>query len=151
MGSTSHLWGTTDWVKRHSSRCLGMHNRLNCVTANKRADIHRISALKAIHVECGSQLFPILKTLVPHTGQTPCVAGLPFFMVICLGSLISRLVRHYTQYACICITSFLSMKNNLLLSIMCRMNRILDNKSLLCYLTAQSYDLLLLTYLLPVL
>jgi hypothetical protein len=29
------------------------------------------------------------------------VAGLPFFMVIDLASFISRLARHFTQYACI--------------------------------------------------
>jgi hypothetical protein len=44
---------------------------------------------------------PILNTLVPHTGQTPWVAGLPFFMVMLLGSLISLLARHFMQYACI--------------------------------------------------
>lgn len=30
----------------------------------------------------GSDQPPILKTLVPHLGQVPWVAGLPFFMVI---------------------------------------------------------------------
>jgi hypothetical protein len=40
---------------------------------------------------------PILNILVPHVGQTPCVAGLPFFMVTFFSSFISRLVRHLTQ------------------------------------------------------
>ncbi len=42
---------------------------------------------------------PILKILVPQTGQIPFIAGLPFFMVIFCGFFISRLVRHLTQYA----------------------------------------------------
>ncbi|MBU2607896.1 MAG: hypothetical protein KKF26_01105 [Chloroflexi bacterium] len=33
--------------------------------------------------------FPIRNILVPHTGQTPWVAGLPFFIVIALASFIS--------------------------------------------------------------
>ena len=33
---------------------------------------------------------PILYMPVPHTGQTPLVAGLPFFMVTALASFISR-------------------------------------------------------------
>ena len=36
---------------------------------------------------------------VTDTGQVPCVAGLPFLMVIALASLISLLARHFTQYA----------------------------------------------------
>ena len=40
---------------------------------------------------------PILKILVPQTGQEPCVAGRPFFIVICLASLISRDALHLTQ------------------------------------------------------
>ena len=38
---------------------------------------------------------------MPHDGHAPCVAGLPFFMVMLLGSFISFLARHLTQYACI--------------------------------------------------
>ena len=45
--------------------------------------------------------FPILNILVPHTGHFPCVAGLPFAIVIWTGSAISLLVRHFTQYASI--------------------------------------------------
>ena len=44
---------------------------------------------------------PILNILVPQTGQTPCVAALPFFIVIALALLISLLALHFTQYACI--------------------------------------------------
>ncbi len=32
---------------------------------------------------------PILKILVPQSGQVPWIAGRPFFIVICCGSLIS--------------------------------------------------------------
>jgi hypothetical protein len=48
----------------------------------------------------GCYLAPILNILVPHTGQTPWVAGRPFFMVMALGFFISLLVRHLTQYPC---------------------------------------------------
>jgi len=41
---------------------------------------------------------PILKIFVPHTGQSPWVAGRPFFMVIGFASLISREALHFTQY-----------------------------------------------------
>jgi hypothetical protein len=40
---------------------------------------------------------PILNTLVPHFGHTPCVAGLPFFIVMAFGFLISTLPRHFIQ------------------------------------------------------
>jgi hypothetical protein len=46
---------------------------------------------------------PILNIFVPQTGHTPCVAGLPFFIVICFSSFISRLVRHLRQYASIAL------------------------------------------------
>ena len=46
-------------------------------------------------------LLPILNILVLQVGQTPCVAVLPFFMVMALASFISLLARHFTQYACI--------------------------------------------------
>jgi hypothetical protein len=38
--------------------------------------------------------------LVPQAGHTPCVAGLPFFILTALGLFISRFLRHFTQYAC---------------------------------------------------
>ena len=41
---------------------------------------------------------PILKIFVPHTGQSPWVAGRPFFMVMAFASLISREALHFTQY-----------------------------------------------------
>jgi hypothetical protein len=40
---------------------------------------------------------PILNIFVPHTGQMPWVAGLPFFMVIFVASFISRFALHLTQ------------------------------------------------------
>jgi hypothetical protein len=42
---------------------------------------------------------PILYMPVPQTGQTPFVAGLPFFIVTGFASFISRWVRHFRQYA----------------------------------------------------
>jgi len=39
--------------------------------------------------------------LVPQVGQTPLLAGLPFFIVIALALFISFLERHFTQYASI--------------------------------------------------
>jgi hypothetical protein len=44
---------------------------------------------------------PMRDTLVPQTGQTPCVAGRPFFKVTALGFLISLFARHFMQYASI--------------------------------------------------
>jgi hypothetical protein len=35
---------------------------------------------------------------VPQVGQDPVVAGFPFFMVICCGSLISTFFLHFKQY-----------------------------------------------------
>jgi hypothetical protein len=46
----------------------------------------------------GRYAAPILKIFVPHTGQRPCVAGRPFFIVIDFASLISREALHFTQY-----------------------------------------------------
>jgi hypothetical protein len=40
---------------------------------------------------------PILNIFVPHTGQMPWVAGLPFFIVIFVASFISRFALHLTQ------------------------------------------------------
>ena len=40
---------------------------------------------------------PIRNTLVPQEGHVPEVAGLPFFMVMACGSLISLLDLHFTQ------------------------------------------------------
>jgi hypothetical protein len=44
---------------------------------------------------------PILNMRVAQTGHTPSVAGRPFFMVIGLGSFISRCCLHFMQRACI--------------------------------------------------
>lgn len=42
---------------------------------------------------------PILNTLVPQVEQVPVVAGLPFFIVVDVGFLISFFALHFTQYA----------------------------------------------------
>jgi hypothetical protein len=43
-------------------------------------------------------LAPILNILVLHTAQAPSVAGRPFFIVIGLAFVISRVVLHFMQY-----------------------------------------------------
>ena len=48
-------------------------------------------------VDVVDQAAPILKIFVPQTGHEPCVAGRPFFIVICFASLISREALHLTQ------------------------------------------------------
>ncbi len=50
---------------------------------------------------------PMRNILVPQTGQTPWVAGLPFFRVTGLASFISLLARHFTHYACIVVLFWL--------------------------------------------
>jgi hypothetical protein len=40
---------------------------------------------------------PILKTLVPHFGQVPESAGLPFFIVIIFGFWTSTFILSFTQ------------------------------------------------------
>jgi hypothetical protein len=40
---------------------------------------------------------PILNILVPQTGQTPWVAGFPFFIVIFCSLVMSRFALHFTQ------------------------------------------------------
>jgi hypothetical protein len=47
-------------------------------------------------------------TFVLHLGQTPLVAGLPFFKVTFWGSLISTFDLHLKQYACIPFTPYQS-------------------------------------------
>jgi hypothetical protein len=42
---------------------------------------------------------PILKSLVPHFGQVPDMAGRLFFKVTRFGFDISLFFRHFTQYA----------------------------------------------------
>ncbi len=44
-------------------------------------------------------IFPIRKTLVPHSGHVPFTAGRPFFSLVSSGSLMSLLALHFTQYA----------------------------------------------------
>jgi hypothetical protein len=42
---------------------------------------------------------PILNIFVPQVEQVPVVAGLPFFIVVDVGFLISFFALHFTQYA----------------------------------------------------
>ena len=52
---------------------------------------------------------------VLQVGQLPLTAGLPFFMVYGFAPLISRLLRHFTQYPIVIITlSSGSISENLL-------------------------------------
>jgi len=54
-------------------------------------------AFSFVLVPLGEIYFPIRNILVPHTGHTPWVAGLPFFIVMALAFFISLLVLHLTQ------------------------------------------------------
>ncbi len=56
---------------------------------------------KRNRVECypPSGIFPIRKTLVPHSGHVPFTAGRPFFNLVSSGSFMSLLALHFTQYA----------------------------------------------------
>src|SRR4030042_1534132 len=65
-----------------------------------------------------SYALPILNILVPHLGQTPWVAGLPFFMVTDLAFFISLLVRHFMQYACIKSPSLIFTTNDIAFPVM---------------------------------
>ena len=64
-----------------------------------------IQPQQSISTEYRFYAFPILNILVPHERQVPCVAGLPFFMVITFGSFISFFDLHFTQYACTTFSS----------------------------------------------
>ena len=44
-----------------------------------------------------SRQAPIRKTLLPHLGQVPFIAGLPFFIVIFCGFWISTFILSLTQ------------------------------------------------------
>lgn len=55
-----------------------------------------------------SYALPMRNTLVPQEGQAPCMAGRPFFSVICLASLISTFFLHFMQYAVAITTTLLS-------------------------------------------
>jgi hypothetical protein len=55
-----------------------------------------------------SYALPMRKTFVPHVGQEPCIAGRPFFNVICLAPLISTFFLHFMQYAVAITTTLLS-------------------------------------------
>jgi hypothetical protein len=44
-----------------------------------------------------------LNTFVPHVEHSPVVAGLPFFIVVAVGFLISLFALHFTQYASNCL------------------------------------------------
>ena len=56
----------------------------------------------------GYEDVPILNSLVLHTPQVPCVAGLPFFKVTAAAFWISFLDLHLKQYASIGPPYFLS-------------------------------------------
>jgi hypothetical protein len=78
------------------------NTRLECAAStNERLDIPILgtSSLSGFYWAMFEKTYavPILNTFVPQDGQTPWVAGLPFFMVMLFGSLISFLVRHFTQ------------------------------------------------------
>lgn len=47
--------------------------------------------------------------VVPQSGQTPLVIGLPFLVVLSLGSFIIFLALHFTQYASIAMSNLYSL------------------------------------------
>jgi len=67
---------------------------LTAVTEQSRQGAWRIrrELLAETHL-----VMPILNILVPHTGQVPSVAGRPFFIVIGLAFVISRVALHFMQ------------------------------------------------------
>ena len=54
-------------------------------------------------------VFPMMFKPVPQTAQVPLMMGLLFFVVSSRGLSISRVCRHFTQYACISGTSLLAL------------------------------------------
>ena len=54
-----------------------------------------------LHYRIRLSYLPILNSVVPQTGHTPLVAGLPFFITTSCGFLISLFVLHFMQYASI--------------------------------------------------
>jgi hypothetical protein len=56
-------------------------------------------------ISIGYLLLPILYIFVPQAEHVPVVAGLPFFIVTCVGLFMDFLPLHFTQYASIRFTS----------------------------------------------
>ena len=73
---------------------VGSSGRGRPGTERARREVRR--ALSDL-VRTGGGQPPILNIFVPHTGQMPSVAGLPFFMVIRFSLRISRFALHLTQ------------------------------------------------------
>jgi hypothetical protein len=73
------------------ARLADSANRAEHGSARRRA---RRAALWFAYEEA-----PILKSLVEQSGQEPCTAGRPFFIVTCVGFWISFFALHFTQYA----------------------------------------------------
>jgi len=80
----------------------GMLPRCAVATVESRQGSMPLPAVRNAHrwnQEAASTALPMRIIFVPQTAQVPWVAGLPFFNVTGLGSLISRFSRHLTQYA----------------------------------------------------
>ena len=63
-----------------------------CVKDKKKVEVQNPQ-----HITMKNGKPPILKTLPPHTGHVPCVAGLPFFIVIFCGFWTSTFFLSLTQ------------------------------------------------------
>jgi len=55
-------------------------------------------------------VFPMMFRPVPQTVHLPLIMGLLFLVVSSRGPSISRVCRHFTQYACISRTSLLALE-----------------------------------------
>jgi hypothetical protein len=64
-------------------------------------------------------VFPMMFSPVPQTAHLPLMMGLLFFVVSSRGSFMSRVCRHFTQYACISRTSLWLTSRVLPLSYAC--------------------------------
>ena len=69
----------------------------DCISAGSGTAIRELGTRMVTEKSDAIYPEPILNTLVPQTGQTPCVAGLPFFIVIFFASLMSLFALHLTQ------------------------------------------------------
>jgi len=106
-------WHSTSSSVSYTNACLALYTA-------KGLDIpsEELSSPRSIPKYYQGYAFPILNILVPHTGHVPCVAGLPFFIVMLLVSLISLLARHFTQYACISVHPLFDMNDRLFVPVM---------------------------------
>ncbi len=81
--------------KRRLGRLVGSSPM--CSLAHRLAHQWRTTAENRLLMRYWASSLPILKILVPQSGHVPWIAGRPFFIVTCWGSLISTFFRSFTQ------------------------------------------------------